>query len=40
MTLGDKVPKTFATWQKHKGADDEKYREWERLYREANRSER
>ena len=40
MTVGDPVPKTFATWQKHKGADDEKYREWERLYREANRSER
>lgn len=39
MTLGDKVPKTFATWQKHKAADDEKYKEWERLYREANRSE-
>ena len=39
MTVGDPVPKTFATWQKHKAADDEKYKEWERLYREANRSE-
>ena len=39
MTLGDPVPKTFATWQKHKAADDEKYKNWERLYREANRSE-
>ena len=37
MTLGDKVPKTFATWQKHKAADDEKYKTWQRLYREANR---
>lgn len=36
VTLGDKVPKTFATWQKHKAADDEKYKDWERLYREAN----
>ena len=39
MTVGDPVPKTFATWQKHKAADDEKYKEWERLYREASRSE-
>lgn len=39
MTLGNKVPKTFSTWQKHKAADDEKYKNWERLYREANRSE-
>lgn len=37
MTVGDPVPKTFATWQKHKAADDEKYKNWERLYREANR---
>lgn len=33
MTLGDKVPKTFATFQRHKKADDEKYKEWENLYR-------
>lgn len=39
MTLGDKVPRTFAPWQKHKAADDEKYKNWQRLYREANRSE-
>lgn len=39
MTVGDPVPKTFATWQKHKAADDEKYKNWQRLYREANRSE-
>lgn len=37
MTLGDKVPKTFATFQKHKLADDEKYKAWEKQYREANR---
>lgn len=36
MTVGDPVPKTFATWQKHKAADDEKYKNWQRLYREAN----
>lgn len=39
MTVGDPVPKTFATWQKHKAADDEKYKTWQKLYREANRSE-
>ena len=37
MTLGDKVPKTYQTFEKHKRADDEKYKTWERLYREANR---
>lgn len=37
MTLGDKVPKTYQTFEKHKLADDAKYREWERLYREANK---
>lgn len=37
MTLGDKVPKTYQTFEKHKLADDDKYKEWERLYREANR---
>lgn len=36
MTVGDPVPKTFATWQKHKAADDEKYKTWQKLYREAN----
>lgn len=40
MTVGDPVPKTFATWQKHKAADDEKYKNWQRLYREANKDER
>lgn len=37
MTLGDKVPKTFETFQKHKRAGDEKYMAWVREYREANR---
>ena len=36
ITLGDKCPKTFATFQRHKRADDEKYKEWMKLYREAN----
>lgn len=36
MTLGNKVPRTFETFQRHKAADDEKYKDWERLYREAN----
>ena len=40
MTLGDKVPKTFATFQKHKRADDGKYKEWENLYRRAGRESR
>lgn len=39
MTVGDPIPKTFATWQKHKAADDEKYKTWQKLYREANRDE-
>ena len=39
VTLGDKVPKTYQTFEKHKLAGDDKYKEWERLYREANRSE-
>ena len=37
MTLGDRVPKTFETFVKHKQADDEKYRKWMKEYREANR---
>ena len=36
MTVGDPIPKTFATWQKHKAADDAKYKNWQKLYREAN----
>lgn len=37
VTLGDKVPKTYQTFEKHKRADDEKYKAWQKLYREANR---
>lgn len=37
VTIPDDTPKTFNTFLKHKMADDEKYIEWERLYREANR---
>ena len=36
MTVGDPVPKTFATFQKHKSADDDKWKTWQKLYREAN----
>lgn len=36
MTLGNEIPKTYQTFEKHKRADDDKYREWMRLYREAN----
>ena len=37
MTLGDKVPKTYQTFEKHKKLNDEKYKNWQKLYREANR---
>lgn len=37
MTVGDPIPKTFATFQKHKAADDDKYKRWEKLYREVNK---
>lgn len=37
MTLGDKVPKTFETFQRHKKEDDAKYKTWMKEYREANR---
>lgn len=36
VTVGDPVPKTFATFQKHRAADDEKWKTWQRLYRKAN----
>lgn len=36
MTVGDPIPKTFATFQKHKAVDDEKWKTWQKLYREAN----
>ena len=37
LTIPNATPKTFAAFQKHKQADDAKYREWKRLYREENR---
>lgn len=37
MTLGDKVPKTYQTFEKHKRANDDKFKAWKKLYREANR---
>lgn len=39
MTLGDKVPKAFATFQKHKMADDEKFQKWAEEYRNAGSAE-
>lgn len=39
ITLGDKVPKTYQAFERHKRADDEKYKEWQRLYREANKDD-
>ena len=39
MTVGDPIPKTFATFQKHKAADDEKYKSWQKMYKEANKNE-
>lgn len=32
IELGDKAPKTFATFQKHKQAGDEKYQKWRKEY--------
>ena len=40
MALGDKVPKTFETFQKHMLAGDEKYTEWKRLFCEAKEVEK
>lgn len=37
MTLGDKVPKTYQTFEKHKRENDDKYKTWRREYREANK---
>ncbi len=37
VTIPDDTPKTFNTFLKHKLADDEKYQNWMKLYREANR---
>lgn len=35
MTLGDKAPKTFQTFQKHKMAGSGKYAEWRKEYKKA-----
>ena len=40
VTLGDKVPKTYQTFEKHKKLNDEKYKNWQKLYREANKDGR
>lgn len=34
IALGDKAPKTFETFQKHKKSADETYKKWQKLYRE------
>lgn len=39
-TLGDAVPKTFQTFQRHKVAGDEKYKGWENGFREAKQLEK
>lgn len=39
-TLGDQVPRTFETFQKHKLADDKKYKAWEQAYRGAKQLEK
>lgn len=36
VTIPADTPKTFATFMRHKKADDEKYKNWERKYREKN----
>lgn len=37
MTLGDKIPKTFQTFQRHKMAGDETYRLWQQEYQWENK---
>ena len=36
LTIPDDTPRTFAAFQRHKQAGDDKYKHWEKLYREAN----
>lgn len=36
LALGDQVPKTYQTFEKHKRAKDEKYKRWQKLYRAEN----
>ena len=38
MTVGDPIPKTFAAFQKHKAAGDDKWKTWQKLYKEENRN--
>lgn len=38
MTLGDRIPKTYQTFERHKNADDETYKRWQKLYRDINQS--
>lgn len=38
VILGNKVPKTFDTFLKHKMAGDDKFRAWEKEYRAANKA--
>lgn len=38
LTIPGDTPKTFQTFLKHKLANDDKYKEWRRLYRQANSS--
>ena len=37
MTLGDKIPKTYQTFEKHKTRNDENYKAWQREYRWENK---
>ena len=37
MTLGDKIPKTYQTFEKHKKRNDENYKAWQREYRWENK---
>ena len=36
MTLGDNIPRTFETFKRHKIADDDKYKDWMKEYRQEN----
>ena len=36
LTIPDDTPRTFAAFQRHKQADDEKYKRWEKEYRKRN----
>ena len=36
ITLGDKIPKTYQTFERHKLINDDKYKQWVKMYREAN----